>query len=139
MASRLLSTAALAAAFLAAILPPLALFPVESTWMLLAVPLIVAVLCDAAQQSATARRRALWWAGVVIGLDFSALLLQGLLESRWWVPYPHILGPLLSLDGEHGYNAVMFEIWLECWIALAVLLAALVMLVRRLRRSSCAP
>jgi len=136
MASRLLSTAALAAIFLAAILPPLALFPIESTWVLLAVPLIVAVLCDAAQQSAAARRRALCWAGVVTSLDFSALLLQGLLESCGWVPYPHVLGPLLNLDGEQGYNAMMFEIWLECWIVLAVMLAALVMVARRLRRSS---
>ena len=52
-------------------------------------------------------------ASILLGLDVRIPVIE--------IPTPHVLAPLLQVDGEYAYDADVFEIYCELWLFVAVL------------------
>jgi len=124
-------------------LVPFLLVPIPAIdpYQLLLVPAIVgAILRWAMLQRWRTRLRILGWAATGAGLALSTSTIVGHFPpyTAFRVPIPNIVGPVFHLDGEAAYDAGMYELWCEAWLALALITIGLFFVVKRglsMRRS----
>jgi hypothetical protein len=99
---------------------------------LVLVPILVGILAYVAyRRSAAPRLKILRGTLAAAGLSVGASIILRLLPSYPIVdmPIPGVVAPVFGLDGGSAYDADLYEVWCEIWIALAAVFICLRYLV----------
>ncbi len=117
-------TALLVTSFLA-VTPFLLGAPEIGPYLLLLVPMIVTIILHKAYRSPGVRTRILVFTTVGTALTLgTGLIIRNLPPfDVFGIPTPNIIAPAFHLDGEEAYDAGMYELWCEIWLALGFLVA----------------
>lgn len=112
----------------------------DITFLLIGIVLLFAlgVLAFAFQQSEDTRKSVLRMMARLAAISLGASVLLGL-DVRVPVieiPTPHVLAPLLQVDGEYAYDADVFEIYCEIWLFVAAFLGIVMLVLRQRKRPS---
>jgi hypothetical protein len=112
----------------------------DITFLLIGIVLLfdLGMLAFAFKKSADARKCVLRTMARLAAISLSASILLGL-DVRIPVieiPTPHVLAPLLQVDGEYAYDADVFEIYCELWLFVAALFGVAMLVLRHRKRSS---
>lgn len=112
----------------------------DITFLLIGVVLlfVLGVLTFAFQQSEDGQKCLLRTMARLAGISLGASVLLGL-DVRIpviEVPTPHVLAPLLQVDGEYAYDADVFEIYCELWLAVTALLGVVMLFLRQRKLSA---
>jgi hypothetical protein len=116
-------------------LTPFLLLPIPTIdpYQLLFTAVIVGmVLFKAYLSSGRTKLKLLVWMAAGAALSLGTRLIIGFLPPAnvFEIPIPNVIGPLLRLHGEAAYDAEMYELWCEVWLALAVLVAGFLIAAR---------
>jgi hypothetical protein len=89
--------------------------------------IVVAISAVAGRCEADDRRRILFLVSVLAGISVLASVLLGLAAHGVInIPPAHLLGPLLSLDGQYAFEAAEFEVYCELWLCAAAFVGAVI-------------
>ncbi len=138
--SRWRETAALAGLCAMALAPLVALFPDPPAFgpagaAILAVTAILAVIGVAVRADPRRRRRMLALAAILLGTTIASIGLNAALAATTLrLPTADLLVRLFGLEGEEVDDAVLYERWVELWLACAILAALLAAGLRKAMR-----
>ena len=98
--------------------------------------IVIAIVLVASQKQDRTRIRLLRSLAIIAVTSTVAGLLLNLdiRFPKFYVRTPHVLAPILGVDGESAYDADVFELYCELWMCVGGMMGAVTVVLRKLSR-----